>query len=113
MIVWSYLVSERWPGGKGWAAKTRTQTGTVNPDLGRGDVTYAVFFLLDLNNRPVFECPLDNIGLVADSLDEFGCLESRPEVGEVLQLDMMPDVGERSSDDGALNDSRRGRDGGR
>jgi hypothetical protein len=64
--------------------------------------THAVLLLLHLNSTTVLEGPLDDIGVLADALDELGRLEGRPEVGKVLELDMVPDMREGSLDDSAL-----------
>jgi hypothetical protein len=62
--------------------------------------TYGVLLLLDLNDGAVLESPLDNVGLLRGALDVLGAAEGRPELGEVLNLDQVPDVGERGADDG-------------
>ena len=51
-----------------------------------------MLLLLDLENVAILECPLDNVGLRAGSLDVFGLVQRRPELGKVLQLDVVPDV---------------------
>lgn len=56
--------------------------------------TYAVFFLLYLLHRAVLERPTNEVGLWRRRLDVFGLGEGTPEVGEVLKLDVMPDLGE-------------------
>ena len=73
--------------------------------------TYRVLLLLDLNDRAVLESPLDNIGLLVGVLDVLRRLEGRPELGEVLDLDQVPDVGQRGADDGRLADGGGGGDG--
>jgi hypothetical protein len=70
-----------------------------------------VLLLLDLNDGAVLESPLDNVGLLAGALDVLRRAEGRPELGEVLNLDEVPDVGERGADDGRLADGGGGRDG--
>lgn len=72
---------------------------------------YRVLLLLDLNDGAVLESPLDNVGLLAGALDVLGAAEGRPELGEVLELDEVPDVGERGADDGRLADGGGGGDG--
>jgi hypothetical protein len=72
--------------------------------LKRSIATYRVLLLLDLNDRAVLESPLDNVGLLAGTLDVLRRAEGRPELGEVLDLDEVPDVGERGADDGRLAD---------
>jgi hypothetical protein len=54
-----------------------------------------VLLLLDLDDGAVLELPLDNVGLLRGTLGVFGLVESRPELVEVLELDEVPDVGER------------------
>jgi hypothetical protein len=73
--------------------------------------TYGVLLLLDLNDGAVLEGPLDNVGLLRGALDVLGAGEGRPELGEVLDLDQMPDVGQRGADDGRLADRGGGGDG--
>jgi hypothetical protein len=70
-----------------------------------------VLLLLDLNDGAVLESPLDNVGLLRGPLDVLGAAEGRPELGEVLDLDQVPDVGERGADDGRLADGGGGGDG--
>jgi hypothetical protein len=77
----------------------------------RSIATYRVLLLLDLNDRAVLESPLDNVGLLAGALDVLRRAEGRPELGEVLDLDEVPDVGERGADDGRLADGGGGGDG--
>jgi hypothetical protein len=73
--------------------------------------TYGVLLLLDLNDGAVLESPLDNVGLLRGALDVLGAAEGRPELGEVLDLDQVPDVGQRGADDGRLADGGGGGDG--
>lgn len=68
------------------------------------DATHAVFLLLDVQDGAVLEGPAGHIGLAADALDEVRRLQGGPEVGKVMELDVVPDVGERGANDGALND---------
>ena len=74
-------------------------------------ITYGVLLLLDLKLGAVLEGPLDNVGLLAGTLDVLRGAEGRPELGEVLDLDQVPDVGERGADDGRLADGGGGGDG--
>ena len=74
-------------------------------------MTYRVLLLLDLNDGAVLESPLDNVGLLVGVLDVLRRAEGRPELGEVLDLDEVPDVGERGADDGRLADGGGGGDG--
>jgi hypothetical protein len=74
-------------------------------------LTYGVLLLLDLNLRAVLESPLDNVGLLRGTFDVLRTAESRPELGEVLDLDQVPDGGERGTDDGRLADGGGGGDG--
>jgi hypothetical protein len=73
--------------------------------------TYGVLLLLDLDDGAVLEGPLDNVGLLRRTLDVLGAAEGRPELGEVLDLDQVPDVGQRGADDGRLADGGGGGDG--
>lgn len=70
-----------------------------------------MLLLLDLNDGAVLEGPLDDVGLLAGALDELGAAEGGPELAEVLDLDEVPDMGERGADDGRLADGGGGRDG--
>lgn len=70
--------------------------------------------LLDLVDGTVLEGPLEDIGLGAGAGgDGLGLVESGPELAEVLQLDEVPDLGERRVDDDALEDGGGGGDDGR
>jgi hypothetical protein len=71
-----------------------------------------VLLLLDIQHGAVLEGPLDDVGVVRGALVDLGLGERRPEVGKVLQLDVVPDVRERGLDDGALDHAGRRRDGG-
>lgn len=71
-------------------------------------VSYAVLLLLHLQNSAILEGPLDNVGLLVRSLDILALRDGGPELGEVLKLDVVPDVGEGSLDDGGLNDGGAG-----
>jgi hypothetical protein len=73
--------------------------------------TYGVLLLLDLNLGAVLESPLDNVGLLGGTLDVLRGAEGRPELGEVLDLDQVPDGGERGANDGRLADGGGGGDG--
>jgi len=70
-----------------------------------------VLLLLDLDDGAVLEGPLDDVGLLGSALDVLRAAEGRPELGEVLDLDEVPDVGERGTDDGRLADGGGGGDG--
>lgn len=61
-----------------------------------------MLLLLDLNDGTVLEGPAGNISLAADALDEVGRLEGGVKVGEFRELDEVPDFGEGSLDDAAL-----------
>lgn len=69
-----------------------------------------MLLLLHLQNGTILESPLDYIGFLL-CLDELAALERRPELAEVLELDVVPDVAERGLDDGTLD--HRGRSGNR
>ena len=47
----------------------------------------------------VFESPLDNVGLGGSTLHMVALRELRPEVVEVLKLDKVPYIAQRSGDD--------------
>lgn len=72
--------------------------------------TYGVFLLLDVQNGTVFEGPLDEISLFRGALDVFALVDVGPEVLEVLDLDEVPDIGERGGDDGGFRDLGGGGD---
>ena len=59
---------------------------------------------LNIPNAPVLKRPPHNIRLGRRPLDFLARFEFRPEFGEVLQLDQMPDVGEGRGDDGGFAD---------
>ena len=67
-------------------------------------------FLLDFQYGAVLEGPFDHIGIRAGSLDEVARLQVGPEVTEVFELNLVPDVGELGLNDGRLGDRRRGWD---
>lgn len=67
-----------------------------------------MLLLLHIHHASIFESPLDNVGVGAGALDPFRLFQGGPEVGKVLQLDVMPDVGEGSLDDGTFEDRRGG-----
>lgn len=59
-----------------------------------------MLLLLDLQDSSILESPLDDIGIWRGTLDELATLQGRPEVGEVLELDQVPDGAELGFDDG-------------
>lgn len=62
-----------------------------------------MLLLLHLVNSAILEGPLEDIGLVAGAgSDRLGLVESGPELAKVLQLDEVPNFGERRLDDDAL-----------
>jgi len=63
-----------------------------------GDVVVdrRVLLLLDLDDGAVVEAPLDNVRLLAGALDIVRRLEGGPELAKLLELDKVPNVGERS-----------------
>lgn len=63
-----------------------------------------MLFLLDLLYSAIFEGPLDDVGLVGDTLDVMALIELCPEMVEVLELDRMPDLGKRGGNDGGFCD---------
>lgn len=70
----------------------------------RKHLPYRMLFLLHLLLSPILEGPLDDIGLMRGTLDMMALLKLCPEVVKVLELDQMPDLGERGSNDGGLCD---------
>ena len=68
--------------------------------------SYRVSLLLNLQDGAILECPLDNVGVWAGALDKVARLEVAPEVAEVFELDLVPDIGELGLDDGRLGDGR-------
>lgn len=70
------------------------QEGKVYP-------TYTVLVLLDLDGRSVFKGPSVHVGIGAGVRHLLGLVESSPEFVEVAELDEVPDVGERGSEDSA------------
>lgn len=65
----------------------------------------AVLFLFDFEHRAVLEGPLDDVGVWRCTLDGLALGDGRPEGGEGLQLDVMPNLGEWCADDGTLADA--------
>lgn len=65
---------------------------------------YAVRLLLDLNDGAVLVSPLDDISLLAGALNNLGLFEARKPLREAVELNEVPDAGERGIDDGTLID---------
>ena len=65
-------------------------------------LVYRVLFLLHLLLRAILKSPFDNIGLRRCALDIIALVYLGPKVLEVLELDQMPDLGERSGNYGGL-----------
>lgn len=63
-----------------------------------------MLFLLHLLLRAILESPLDNVGLMRDTLNVVALVKLCPEVVKVLELDQVPDLGKRGGDDGGLCD---------
>lgn len=63
-----------------------------------------MLFLLHLLLRAILEGPLDNVGLMRDTLNVVALVKLCPEVVKVLELDQVPDLGKRGGDDGGLCD---------
>ena len=63
-----------------------------------------MFLLLYIQDRPVLECPLDHVGFGRGTLDMLTLLKLAPEAVKLLELDQMPDLGERGGDDGGFAD---------
>ena len=72
-------------------------------------MAYGMLFLLHLLLGAILKGPLDDVGLMRGTLDMMALLKLCPEVMKVLELDQMPDLGERGSNDGGFCD--RGRSG--
>lgn len=60
--------------------------------------TYGMLLLLDLDLAAILEAPAHDVGLLGGALDGLGLGERAPELAEVLELDVVPDVGERGCD---------------
>lgn len=69
-----------------------------------------MLLLLHIQHGPIFEGPFDHIGLVGSAFDMLAFVELTPELVEVLKLDQVPDIGERSGDDGGFSDGSGGGD---
>lgn len=69
-----------------------------------------MLLLLDLKHVSILESPLDDVGLGRRTLDVFGLVQCRPEFGKILELDVVPDVGQGCLDDGSLVDGGGGGD---
>lgn len=61
-----------------------------------------MFLLLDIQNGPVLESPLHDVGLGRCTLHVLALFELAPEFVEVLELDQVPDLGEWGGDDSGL-----------
>lgn len=72
--------------------------------------TDRVLFLLNFEDGAILEGPLDNVGVGRGALDELALVELGPELGEVLELDEVPDMGEGRLDDDGLDDRGGGGD---
>lgn len=96
--------------GDGKAADGADNTGVADGGLAGDDrvgdvvVEGRVLLLLDLNDGAVVEGPADNVSLLVGALDVVAALESRPELAEVLELDEVPDVGERGCYSNSISD---------
>jgi hypothetical protein len=79
------------------ADDARVAQGRVGRDdrVGNVVVERRVFLLLDLNHAAVLELPLDDVRLVRGALAVLGLVEGAPELGELVQLDKVPDVRQR------------------
>lgn len=65
---------------------------------------YRVLLLLDFEDGSILEGPLDDVGVGRHAFDPLALLEGSVELGEVLKLDEVPDIGEGRLDDGRLED---------
>jgi len=93
------------------------EDGRVAKTGGRGDdgvgdgVVYGrVLFLLDLENRAILEGPLHDVRVGRRALDDLGLGQPGPELGEVVELDEVPDIGEGRADDEGFGHGRARRD---
>ena len=69
-----------------------------------------MFLLLDIQNGPVLERPLHDVGLGRCALFVLALFKLAPEFVEVLELDQVPDLGEWGRDDSGLADGGGGWD---
>ena len=72
-----------------------------------------MLLLLDLQHGAILEGPLHDVDVVAGALDVVGLGDGGPELVELLELDVVPDVGKRGLDDGRLVNGGGVWDGGR
>lgn len=70
-----------------------------------------MLFLLDLQLGAILESPLDDVRLLGGSLHPLALLQLRPPLGELGQLDQVPDIAEVGLDDGGLLDGGGSGDG--
>lgn len=104
-------------GGDGVGSDGADNGGVAQSGLRRDDavgdvvVDARVLLLLDLEDGTILEGPLDDVGVGRSTLDPFGLFEGRVELGEVLELDEVPDIAERGLNDGGLDDRGGGRNG--
>lgn len=75
-------------------------------------VPYRVLLLLNVQLSPVLERPLHNIRLGACTFDSRALLKFGPKLGEVLELDEVPNGAEGGFNDGGLADGGGGWNGG-
>ena len=71
---------------------------------------YRMLLLLDIENGAVLKGPLDDVGLGRGALDPLALLELAPELGEVVELEEVPDFAGVGFDDGGFADRVRGWD---
>lgn len=104
--------------GDGVGANSADDRGVAQGGLRRDDavgdvvVDGRVLLLLDLEDGAVLEGPLDDVGVGGRALHPLAGGEGRVELGEVLELDQVPDVAEGGFDDGGLEDRGGGWDAG-
>ena len=63
-----------------------------------------MLLLLNLHDSTILEAPLHDVRLLRCTFDILALADSRPELGEVLQLDEVPDVAQWRTNDRALHD---------
>ncbi|TLS21690.1 uncharacterized protein PpBr36_09622 [Pyricularia pennisetigena] len=69
-----------------------------------------VLLLLHVEYCAVLEGPLDEVRVWRGALDPLGLVELAPKLAKVLELDQVPDLGERRVNDGRFEDAGGGGD---
>ncbi len=76
-------------------------------------VTHRMLLQFHIQHRSILERPLHNIRFGRSTFHVLALVQFRPEVGEILQFDQVPDGGQGSFDDGGFNYGSGGGDSGR